>query len=240
VLLALALSFHGAEAKPAPDKISTAGGDLVVQPLNHATLALQHKTATIFVDPVGGKSRFEGLPDPDFILITDIHQDHLNGDTLLAVTKPKTQIIVPLAVQPLLPQNLKSQATVLTNGQIQVFEGIKIEAIAAYNLAEERQKFHPKGRGNGYVITLGGKRVYLSGDTEDIPEVKQLKDIDVAFVCMNLPYTMTVEQAAGLVAAFKPKVVYPYHSRGSDLKKFEALLKDKPGIEVRIRDWYQD
>ena len=117
--------------------------------------------------------------------------------------------------------------------------GVKIEAIAAYNLAAERQRYHPKGRGNGYVLTLGDKRVYVSGDTEDVPEMRALKDIDVAFLCMNLPFTMTVEQAAGAVRAFRPKVVYPYHCRGSDLEKFRQLVGTEPGVEVRLRDWYR-
>ncbi len=108
-----------------------------------------------------------------------------------------------------------------------------------YNLTADRLKFHDKGRGNGYVLTLGGKRVYLSGDTEDILEMRALKNIDVAFVCMNLPYTMTVDQAASAVREFKPKIVYPYHYRGSDLEKFKTAVGSDLGVDVRIRDWYQ-
>jgi L-ascorbate metabolism protein UlaG (beta-lactamase superfamily) len=127
---------------------------------------------------------------------------------------------------------------VLTNGQTAPLLGVQIEAVAAYNLTADRAKFHAKGRGNGYVLTLGDKRVYLSGDTEDIPEMRALKNIEVAFLCMNLPYTMTVEQAASAVRAFRPKIVYPYHCRGSDLGQFKKLVGEDSGVEVRIRDWY--
>ncbi len=117
--------------------------------------------------------------------------------------------------------------------------GIPIEATPAYNLDPNRQQFHPKGRGNGYLLTLGGKRIYLSGDTEDTPEMRALKNIDVAFLCMNLPYTMDVQHAAAAVREFRPKVVYPYHCRGSDLEKFKTLVGSDAGVEVRIRDWYR-
>jgi L-ascorbate metabolism protein UlaG (beta-lactamase superfamily) len=114
-----------------------------------------------------------------------------------------------------------------------------LEAIPAYNLTAERLKFHAKGRGNGYVLTLGGKRVYISGDSEDTPEMRSLKDIDVAFLCMNLPYTMSVVQAAGAIQAFRPRVVYPYHYRGTDLDRLKQLLANEKDIEVRLRDWYK-
>jgi L-ascorbate metabolism protein UlaG (beta-lactamase superfamily) len=128
---------------------------------------------------------------------------------------------------------------VLKNGETATLGDIKAEAIPMYNTTPDQLRYHPKGRGNGYVLTLGGKRVYISGDSEDIPEMRALKDIDVAFLCMNLPYTMTVEQAASAVRAFKPKIVYPYHSRGSDLEKFKSLVGSDSGVEVRLRDWYK-
>jgi L-ascorbate metabolism protein UlaG (beta-lactamase superfamily) len=134
--------------------------------------------------------------------------------------------------------DLRNSATILTNGQTGELLGVKIEAIPMYNLTTERLKFHDKGRGNGYVATLGAKRIYLSGDTEDIPEMRALKNIDVAFVCMNLPYTMTVEQAAQAVRAFKPRIVYPYHYRGSDINKFKELVGTDAGVDVRLREWY--
>ena len=133
---------------------------------------------------------------------------------------------------------LKSKLVILKNGETKEIHGVKITAVPMYNLTTERLKFHDEGRGNGYVVEMGGKRIYLSGDTEDIPEMRSLKNIDIAFVCMNLPYTMTEAQAASAVREFHPKVVYPYHYRGSDLEKFKTLVGTDVGVEVRIRDWY--
>ena len=135
--------------------------------------------------------------------------------------------------------DLRPRTTTLANGETKSLLGLKIEAIPMYNTTSERAKYHAKGRGNGYVLTFADKRVYLSGDTEDIPEMRALKNIDVAFLCMNLPYTMTVEQAASAVREFRPKIVYPYHYRGSDLGKFKKLVGDDVGVEVRLRDWYK-
>ena len=221
------------------DSIATKSGNLVIHPINHATLALGWNDLTIYVDPVGGAAAFADLPRPDLILLTDIHGDHLSADTLKAVAGKKTTLVAPPAVAEQLSADLRQRTTVLTNGQTQSLLGLKTEAIPAYNLTAERLKFHAKGRGNGYVLTLADKRVYLSGDTEDIPEMRTLKNIDVAFVCMNLPYTMTVEQAARAVHEFRPKIVYPYHYRGSDLKTFRKLVGDDLGIEVRLQDWYK-
>jgi L-ascorbate metabolism protein UlaG (beta-lactamase superfamily) len=232
-------SLGAAEKLTGGDAMPAATGDLVLRPINHATLALGWKELTIYVDPVGGAGRFEGLPKPGLILITDIHGDHLNADTLRAVSGETTRLVAPPAVAQQLPEALRAHTTVLSVGETTNVLGVGIEAIAAYNLAPERAKFHAKGRGVGYVLTLGGKRIYLSGDTEDIPEMRALKNIDVAFVCMNLPYTMTPEQAADAVRAFRPTIVYPYHCRGSDLEKFKKLVGQDAGVEVRIRDWYR-
>ena len=221
-----------------PDSFATEDGALKILPINHATLSLQWKDRTIYVDPVGGAKAFQGLPKPDLILVTDIHGDHFSKETLTELAGADTKLVCPAAVAEQLTPDLRNRATVLPNGQTGELLGIKIEAIPMYNLTAERLKFHSKGRGNGYVVTLGGKRIYLSGDTEDIPEMLALKNIDVAFVCMNLPYTMTVEQAARAVRAFKPHVVYPYHYRGSDLNKFKELVGTDAGVEVRLREWY--
>lgn len=218
----------------AVEKIPSDKGDIQIQPLNHATFTIEWNGKKIFVDPVGGGQRFHETPD--LILVTDIHGDHLNADTLKAVAREKTRIVAPQAVAEQIPAELKSKVLVIANGEKKEVEGISIEAVPMYNLTPDRLKFHSKGRGNGYVVTLGGKRIYISGDTEDIPEMRALKNIDVAFVCMNLPYTMTVEQAASAVKEFKPKIVYPYHSRGSDTEKFKTLVGD--ASEVRIREWY--
>lgn len=225
-------------AERTPDSLETPDGPLRIQPINHATLALQWNGKAILVDPVGGLKRFQGLPRPDLVIVTDIHGDHLSKDTLAGLAGPQTKVVGPPAVVEQLPAQLRGQATTLGNGQVQEVLGISIEAIPAYNLTADRLKYHEKGRGNGYVLTLGGKRVYLSGDTEDIPEMVALTNIDLAFVCMNLPYTMTVDQAARAVRAFKPRIVYPYHYRGADLDRFKQLVGADSGIEIRIRDWY--
>jgi L-ascorbate metabolism protein UlaG (beta-lactamase superfamily) len=235
---ALFLSFRAFGAEPpAVDRIPADTGDIQIHSLNHATFTLDWNGKKIFVDPVGGGQRFQGTPD--LIVVTDIHGDHLNADTLKAVAKEKTKIIAPQAVAEHIPAELKPHVVVIANGEKKEVQGISIEAVPMYNLTPDRLKFHSKGRGNGYVITLGGKRIYISGDTEDIPEMRALKNIDVAFVCMNLPYTMTVEQAASAVKEFKPRIVYPYHYRGSDTEKFKKLVGNDSGVDVRLRDWYK-
>jgi len=221
------------------DRVPTSDGDLIIHPINHATFVMNWKHKVIYVDPVGNGKRFDGLPKADLILVTDIHGDHLSSETLEAVADAKTMIVAPSAVAEKLSEKLRKQTTVLPNGETKSVASISIEAVPMYNLTADRLKYHNKGRGNGYVVMAGGKRVYISGDTEDIPEMRALKNIDVAFVCMNLPYTMTEEQAASAVREFKPKIVYPYHYRGSDVEKFKKLVGDGSGIEVRLRDWYQ-
>jgi L-ascorbate metabolism protein UlaG (beta-lactamase superfamily) len=238
LLLLLGLFACSAAGISTPDTIATEDGALKVFPINHATLALQWKDRTIYVDPVGGAKAFQGLPKPDLIFITDIHGDHFSKETLTELAGPDTKLVCPVAVADQMTPDLRKSATILANGQTGELLGVKIEAIPMYNLTPERLKFHNKGRGNGYVATLGGKRIYLSGDTEDIPEMRSLKNIDVAFVCMNLPYTMTVEQAAEAVRAFKPRIVYPYHYRGSDIIKFKELVGTDAGVDVRLREWY--
>ncbi len=230
---------RAAEATLSGDHIATDRGDMIIHPINHATFVIGFNGQTIYVDPVGGAARFADLPKPDLVLITDIHGDHLDGATLAAVVTNKTSLIVPKAVAEKLPEKVRKQATVLANGQTKSVGDISIEALPMYNTTADRLRFHTKGRGNGYILTLGGKRVYISGDTEDIPEMRALKDIDVAFICMNLPYTMTEEQAASAVREFKPKIVYPYHYRGSNLEKFKSLVGNESGVEVRLRDWYK-
>jgi L-ascorbate metabolism protein UlaG (beta-lactamase superfamily) len=189
----------------------------------------------IQVDPAQGK--LGGLPKADLILVTDIHGDHMDEAMLRQVKKDSTMIIGPPAVA----QELSGEkVTALKNGESKTVGKWTIQAVPMYN--EKRgpgpgQLYHDKGRGNGYIVTYGGLRIYIAGDTENIAEMRALKNIDVAFVPMNLPYTMTPEEAAEAVKAFKPKVVYPYHYMGSDLKVFEAALKGS-GVEVRIRDWY--
>jgi L-ascorbate metabolism protein UlaG (beta-lactamase superfamily) len=226
------------------DQIETSIGQLSMQPIIHGTVAFQIGDMTLYVDPYGGAEKFEGLPDPDLIIITDIHGDHLNQETLNGLNTSSADFIVPQAVADKLPDTYASRVTILANDEQTDWKNIQIRAIPMYNLPEEEESRHPKGRGNGYVITFGDTRVYLSGDTEDIVEMRALKEIDIAFVCMNLPYTMSVDQAADAVIEFKPTIVYPYHFRGqdglSDVEAFKSLVNaGAPEVNVRLRNWYQ-
>lgn len=219
------------------DRIATNSGDLIVREIGHASLVLGWNGHNIYVDPVG--ETLSDLPPPELILITDIHGDHLDVDALQAIAQANTTIIGPAAVAEQLPASLRDRTTSLANGEQKSMMSINVEAIPMYNTTDERLTYHTKGRGNGYVVTLGGRRVYISGDTEDIPEMRALQNIDVAFICFNLPYTMTEEQAASAVREFQPDIVYPYHYRGSDPDKFASLVGEDSGIEVRILEgWY--
>jgi L-ascorbate metabolism protein UlaG (beta-lactamase superfamily) len=222
--------------------IATDAGPATIHPVEHATFAMKWNGKTVAVDPIGGATRFEPFGKADLVLITDIHGDHLSVDTVQGITKPSAMIVAPKAAAEKFPESDRGRITVVANGESVKWGESTIEAIPMYNLAPERQGFHPKGRGNGYVVTLGGTRIYIAGDTEDIPEMRSLKGIDAAFVCMNLPYTMDVEAAADAVLEFKPAVVFPYHYRGkggmSDLEKFRSLVAKDPDIEVRLLEWY--
>lgn len=227
---------------------ATTKSAVTIKPISHGTLVLEYENAVLYVDPVGGAEAFDGQKSPTLILITDIHGDHLSIKTLEAIIKEDSKIIAPAAVADQLPEPLRNKTMVLSNFEnLDYAFGItelNIEAIPMYNLREEALQFHTKGRGNGYVLTLGNERIYISGDTEDIPEMRQLENIDVAFVCMNLPYTMTIESAADAVLEFKPKKVYPYHYRGteglSDVEKFKSIVnKENKAIEVIQVDWYK-
>ncbi|HEX9511544.1 MAG TPA: MBL fold metallo-hydrolase [Puia sp.] len=237
------LLFAGKAQRIAPDIISTTKGALTIQPIVHASLVLSMKGLTIYADPSGGTANYAGLPSPDLILITDIHGDHFDPATIAAVKGGNTVLVVPKAVADKMPDSIKMKVVILNNGDEKPFSGISIAAIPMYNLPESPTAMHTKGRGNGYILTIGGKKIYLSGDTQGIPEMRALKNIDIAFVCMNLPYTMDVNEAADAVLAFKPKIVYPYHYRGkgglSDVNAFKSKVEagDK-NIEVRLRNWY--
>jgi L-ascorbate metabolism protein UlaG (beta-lactamase superfamily) len=220
--------------------VKVKGGELVIQPIMHASFVLSYNNKSLYIDPSGGGALFKGLAAPDIILVTDIHGDHFDLKTIEAINTKRATLVVPQAVADKLPATTDKQKLVmLRNGDNTRWQGISIAAIAMYNLPEAPDAFHVKGRGNGYVLTIGGKHIYISGDTEDIPEMRSLKDIDIAFVCMNLPYTMPAEQAAEGVLAFKPKVVYPYHYRGQDVNTFKKLVNTgNSKIEVRLLNWY--
>jgi L-ascorbate metabolism protein UlaG (beta-lactamase superfamily) len=233
----LALSQARAQ-QIAPDEIKTSNGMLKIQPITHASLVLTWNTKTIYVDPTGGAVAYKGIAAPDMILITDIHGDHMDAKTLEAVNTSKAIVIAPQAVADMLPASLKNKIVILKNGDKTQQLGVSITAIPMYNIPQPSQ-FHPKGRGNGYVLNAGGKNIYLSGDTQGTPEMLALKNIDVAFVCMNLPYTMDVNEAAKSVLAFKPAIVYPYHYRGQDVNVFKKLVNEgDKKIEVRLKNWY--
>ena len=231
--------------KPKTDILKTSLGDLKIQPIFHSSLFLQWNNLTIYIDPYGGQNAFKNMIDPDLIIITDIHGDHLDLETLKSIHTDKAIFIAPEAVAEKLPPIYHKNLIVLNNNETTEQLGIKIKALPMYNLPDVLDSKHPKGRGNGYILNLGNQQIYISGDTEDINEMRNLKNIDVAFVCMNLPYTMDIHQAASAVLEFKPKIVYPFHYRGkpdmSDIQVFKKLVNDKnPNIEVRLRNWYPD
>jgi len=211
-------------------------------PIYHASLILDWGKI-IYVDPAWNEDLYKDKPKPDLVLITDIHFDHLNVDVLKSL-KGEFLIIAPQAVYDELTEDLKQRTKVLNNFEETNFEDFKISALPMYNLTPERLQFHPKGRGNGYLIEKENFRVYIAGDTEDIPEMRNLKNIDIAFLPMNLPWTMSIEQAVSAVLEFKPKKVYPYHFKGekgfSDVKKFKELIeKENKEIEVILEKWYE-
>jgi L-ascorbate metabolism protein UlaG (beta-lactamase superfamily) len=219
----------------ASDLFPTSAGELRVTPIHHGTLRFDFGGKTIYVDPTV-EAKVAGMHKASFVFITDIHQDHFDPAGLDLLRTPSTVVVAPPVVAEKLPG-----ALVMKNGETHSFDGFSVEAVPMYNKTRgpaAGQLYHDKGRGNGYVMTFGGKRAYLSGDTECTDEMKALKDIDVAFVCMNLPYTMPPAEAAECVKAFRPKVVYPYHYRGSDLGELSKALAGEKGIEVRLRDWY--
>jgi len=222
-----------AQGKRPVEEFPTSAGTVKITPVRHASVLIEAGGKVIYVDPSQGD--YDGLPPADLVLLTDIHGDHMDPKTLAKVKKASTVVIAPAAVA-----KTMTEAQVMANGETKKWDKWSIEAVPMYNLKRgpsEGKLFHDKGRGNGYVLTYGGKRFYFSGDTEGIPEMRALKNIDVAFVCMNLPYTMPPEEAAEAVRAFKPKVVYAYHYKGSDLAVFAKGLEGS-GVEVRQRDWY--
>ncbi len=228
---------------PKPDIIDTGYGKLTIQPIHHASLVLLYNNKTIYVDPTGGKEAYTGIAKPDIILITDIHKDHFDLKTIQELDAKNAIIIAPKAVVEQLSYTYKQNAIDLKNKQGVHRLGFYFSAVAMYNVPETENAFHPKGRGNGYVISINDFDIYISGDTSVTKEMKMLYGIDVAFICMNLPYTMDINEAAEGVLAFKPKKVYPYHYKGkdmiSDVKKFKELVNAKDSnIEVCLRNWY--
>jgi L-ascorbate metabolism protein UlaG (beta-lactamase superfamily) len=225
-----------ATATPGATAAQTASveGDIRITPITHASLQIEYGGKVIHVDPTS-PGDYSAAKQADLILITDIHPDHLDPAAIARIRKAGAPVVAPSAAA----EKIKSP-TVIANGETKTVAGVRIEALPMYNLQRgpaPGQLFHPKGRGNGYILTLGAKRVYIAGDTECTPEMRALKDIDIAFIPMNLPYTMPPSEAAECVKAFKPKVVYPYHYRGQNPEEFKAALKGEP-VEVRLLNWY--
>lgn len=237
----IVIAFSSHARLPQPDRLDTANGPLTIQPVRHGTLVLSWNNKNVYVDPVGGSEAFEGLDAPDIILLTHTHGDHLSVETLQALDTDGATFIAPQSVADELPHDFNDQLVVMANGENTNFSNIEIKAVPMYNLPDDETSRHAKGWGNGYVLTFGGKNVYISGDTEDIPEMRSLENIHVAFVCMNLPYTMDIYQAISAVLEFEPEIMYPYHYRGQDTERFkEVVMEENDQIEVRLRNWYAE
>jgi L-ascorbate metabolism protein UlaG (beta-lactamase superfamily) len=231
-MLCLASIAH-AQSAFETDSLPTAAGDLKITFIGHGTLMFTFSGRVIHVDPYGKLADYAKLPKADLILITHEHGDHLDPDAIRKLRTGKTVVVLTAACA----QKLDG-GTVMKNGDVRTDQGLKIEAVPAYNIVHKRDgglPYHSKGAGNGYIITFGDKRVYVAGDTENTPEMKALSGIEVAFLPMNLPYTMTPEMVADAARAFKPKILYPYHFGETDTSKLVDLLKDTPEVEVRVR-----
>ena len=222
-----------AEKKFEEDVIKTKTGDLKIMFIGHGTLIFVYKDKVVHVDPYGRLADYPKLPKAGLILVTHEHGDHLDTKAIKTIRQKQTKVVLTKACAEKVAGGI-----VMKNGDVRTVLGLKIEAVPAYNIVHKRssgEPFHPKGRGNGYVVTFDKTRVYVAGDTENIPEMKKLKKIDIAFLPMNLPYTMTPEMVADAAKAFEPKILYPYHYGQTDPNKLVNLLKDSKKTEVRIR-----
>jgi L-ascorbate metabolism protein UlaG (beta-lactamase superfamily) len=222
------------QAAAGTDVLKTSGGDLEITPLGHASVMFKYRGKVIQVDPFGKMANYSKLPKADLVLITHEHHDHFDPSALKKTMKKNTVVIATKAIA----EKLRP-VTIMRNGDVKTVDGLKIEAVPAYNIVHKRdtgQPFHPKGRGNGYVITFGDKRVYIAGDTENTPEMKGLKQIDVAFLPANLPYTMDAAMVVDAVKGFKPKILYPYHYAlgKSQLPGLKKLMKGVQGTQFRV------
>ena len=218
------------------DTYETEAGPVTIHPISHASFVMETPDMVIYNDPVGEASAYADYPTPDLVLISHEHGDHYSPETLRGIVGENTRILTNPAVHDMLPEDLKAQATAIANGESTEIGGMPIEAIPAYNITEGRLQYHPEGRDNGYILTVGGRRIYIAGDTEGIPEMRNLQDIFLAFIPMNLPYTMAPTQAADAVSEFQPSYVYPYHYRDSDPEEFASLVEGE--TEVAMGPWY--
>ncbi len=232
--LCLLLALNALAKEHNADTIRTSAGELKITFIGHGTLMFEFGGKVIHLDPVTRAADYAKLPKADLILVTQEHGYHLDSKAIGAISKGQTKIVLTQACK-----NKGQAGIVMKNGDQKTVQGFKIKALPAYNLVHKRKDgkpFHPKGEGNGYIVTFGDKIVYLAGDTENTPEVKALKGIDIAFLPMNLPYTMTPEMVADAARAFKPKILYPYHLGKTDTGELLKLMKGVKGVEVRIRD----
>jgi len=242
-LLALALALPGCAwnfttlgSRPMfeQDVINTSEGKLKVTFVGHGTLMFDFEGIIVHVDPTEREADYSDMPKGDVILITHRHGDHLDPKAIEAIRKESTVVLAPEACA----SDVRGVHPI-GNGEVHTSHGLKITAVPAYNIVHRRPSgdaYHPRGEGNGYVVTFGDERVYVAGDTENVPEIKALEDIDVAFLPMNLPYTMTPEMVADAARAIRPKVLYPYHYGNTDTGELVRLLGDEKDIEVRIRN----
>ena len=232
-LAATAVDPVAAADGPPRDRIATSAGPLDLTFLGHGTLMLTFKDTVLHVDPYGKVADYAALPRADLVLLTHDHADHLDQAALALVRTPATDIVLP----PVCADRVQG-GLILKNGETRTVRGITITAVPAYNLVHRRdngQPFHPRGAGNGYLLDFGDTRLYVAGDTENTPEMAALKDVDIAFLPMNLPYTMTPEMVADAARSFRPRILYPYHYGDTDPQRLVELLRDQPDIEVRIR-----
>jgi L-ascorbate metabolism protein UlaG (beta-lactamase superfamily) len=216
-----------------------------ITPISHATMVIEMAGQIVYVDPVGGADAFVDQPKPNIILVTDIHGDHFEPETLSTLSQENVVVIAPQAVADKLPENTPGTVHIMNNGDTHEQNRINIQAVPMYNMPESEDAFHVKGRGNGYILEANDERIYIAGDTGGTPEMKALQNIDVAFIPMNMPYTMTVQEAADAVVAFKPKVVHPYHYRGedglADVNTFKELVNaGDPNITVEFLEFYPE
>ena len=233
MLMTIATPANAGAGNLETDVIKTTAGDLGVTFIGHSSLYFTFNGKVIYNDPAGETGVYKLLPKADLILVSHDHFDHFDSDIIATLSTPKTRIVLTETCARKL-----GRGTVLKNGDKTTIDGIAIEAVPAYNIIHLRapgQPFHPRGSGNGYIVTFGDKRVYLAGDTENIPEMKTLEKIDIAFLPMNLPYTMTPEMVADIARMIKPSILYPYHFGNTDTGLLVSLLKENKGIEVRIR-----
>jgi len=223
------------------DILPTPAGDITITPINHASLVLGFAGLTVYLDPVGSPDRYKDQPRPDLILLTHEHGDHFYPPTLEAIAMPQTEIVGARSAIEKLEGPLAARARILARGETTDFRGFTVTATPAENVSPEKLKFHPPGVGNGYLLAFGGQTVYVAGDTEDTAEMRALEGVDVAFLPMNQPYTMSGQQAADAVRAFRPRIVYPFHYMGgAENEIFATELSGESGIEVRQRDWYAE